>query len=1179
MNATITMQQYFDKIEKEVNTAYVLATSVRKKNKDPTNTVEISLAKNMAERVVGLISIIAPQIVNSGVVERIIELEKQYTPLDWRVALKIAEEVAQQKFCTFKSKQEAIDVGIRTGFAYVTVGVVSSPLDGIVSIDIKKRIDGRGEYFCINFAGPIRNAGGTAAAVSLIIADYIRTIFGYDVYDPTEDEIKRAMTEMQDYRDKVAPRQYFPSWEEHEFAMTHIPVEVGGEPSEQIEVSNYKNLPRIPTDFIRSGFALIMTECIPLKAPKLWKQISNWGKEFKLDQWFFLEEFLKIQKKQKAKGQAKKEGTSITPDYTFLHDLVAGRPVFSHPLRHGGLRLRYGRCRTSGFSSCCIHPASMYIMNSYLATGTQIKIERPSKGSAITASDLIEGPVIKLKNGSVTILDTLQKAKDTIENVSEILYFGDFLVSYGDFFNRAHPLVPAGYCEEWWAKELEKKIQSEQSSEGHREGATEQTTNIQNISHEQLQQLINKPLQTQITTEQAINISKILNIPLHPKYTYHWLAITQQQLITLINWLSTAQINENKQLIIKTEPEAKRLLELIAAPHTVINQETIIEQDCAIAILTTTGLADKTKEQIISTIESQKEKSTLDILKQISGITIRDKGGTFIGARMGRPEKAKMRKLTGSPHVLFPVGDEGGKYRCFQSALEKGKILADFPKYNCPTCKKDTVYKTCDNCDSPTIKQYYCKKCGWIEQQTCAQHGNTTTHLEREIDIPHIFSTTIKKINMKTYPDLIKGVRGTSNKEHIPEHLGKGILRAKHDIYVNKDGTTRYDMTQLPITHFKPKEIGTNIEKLKELGYEKDMHSQPLIEDDQILELKPQDVILPGYDQFTEESASKILYRVAHFVDDILVNLYDEKPFYNFKTEQDSIGHIVVCLAPHTSAAITGRIVGYSKTQGFFAHPLLHAATRRDCDGDEACVILLMDALINFSRQYLPNTRGATMDAPLVLTTLLTPAEVDDMAFDLDIDWQYPLELYEAATEYKMPWEIKIKQLKSTLHTPKQYEGMGFTHDVTDMNAVVRCSAYKMLPSMEEKLKGQMDIAEKLRPVDTSDVARLIIEKHFLKDTKGNLRKFSTQEFRCVNCNEKYRRPPLIGNCTKCKGKIIFTIAEGSVLKYLEPTISLARKYAVSSYLQQTLDLLQQQVESVFGKEKEKQTGLGAWFG
>ena len=30
------------------------------------------------------------------------------------------------------------------------------------------------------------------------------------------------------------------------------------------------------------------------------------------------------------------------------------------------------------------------------------------------------------------------------------------LINYGDFLNRAHTLIPPGYCEEWWIQELEK---------------------------------------------------------------------------------------------------------------------------------------------------------------------------------------------------------------------------------------------------------------------------------------------------------------------------------------------------------------------------------------------------------------------------------------------------------------------------------------------------------------------------------------------------------------------------------------------------------------------------------------------------------------------------------------------------------------------------------------------------
>ena len=58
---------------------------------------------------------------------------------------------------------------------------------------------------------------------------------------------------------------------------------------------------------------------------------------------------------------------------------------------------------------------------------------------------------------------------------------------------------------------------------------------------------------------------------------------------------------------------------------------------------------------------------------------------------------------------------------------------------------------------------------------------------------------------------------------------------------------------------------------------------------------------------------------------------------------------------------------------GGHAHPLFHAAKRRNCDGDEDAIMLLMDGLLNFSRDILPANRGGQMDAPLVLTTRLNP--------------------------------------------------------------------------------------------------------------------------------------------------------------------------------------------------------------
>jgi DNA polymerase II large subunit len=173
---------------------------------------------------------------------------------------------------------------------------------------------------------------------------------------------------------------------------------------------------------------------------------------------------------------------------------------------------------------------------------------------------------------------------------------------------------------------------------------------------------------------------------------------------------------------------------------------------------------------------------------------------------------------------------------------------------------------------------------------------------------------------------------------------------------------------------------------------------------------------------------------------------------------------------------------------------------------------------------------------------------------------------------------VNIPLFKSKINKQDQYTGFGYTHPIGSINSGVTCSAYKTLPSMQEKLLGQMDLAERIRAVDEVDVARIVIEKHFIRDIKGNLRRFATQTFRCVDCNEKFRRPPLVGKCTKCHGKIVFTVSEGTIIKYLGPTISLAEKYSLSPYLKQTIYLTKRMIESIFGQEKEKQLGLGSWF-
>jgi DNA polymerase II large subunit len=1151
-------QTYFKDIEKNVRKAYVIAEDARKKGFDPVEKVEISLARSLAEKVVGLISTVYPQVEGSGITKRILELEKEYGKLDTMVLFKIAEEVAKQKFCKFESLLQAIEAGIRVGFAYATLGVVSSPIEGFTELRLGKTKENK-EYFVAYFSGPIRSAGTTASCVVLMLIDYLREMFGYSKYDPDEEEIKRYVTENTDYHERITNLQYFPTEEEMIFLARNIPFQISGEPTERLEASNYKNLSRVETNHLRGGMCLIFSEGLAQKAPKAFRLLNKAKKKGLITTGFdFLEEYIELHEKRNM-GK-----TDDSPAY--IRDLVAGRPVFGHPSRSGAFRFRYGRGRNNGFSAVSIHPASMAITDGFIATGTQLKTEKPIKGSIVTSCDSIDGPIVKLFNGSVKKPLTMEEAKKLYPDVDEIIYLGDILFSFGDVLNRNSNLLKPGYVEEWWKLDLREK-----------DSFLEKEIDSVNVSF-----------------EKAVEISRKYEIPLHPKYIFYWTEISTDYFIGLIEWLKHSKIN--KKIIFsfnKQEQEkyylGKRALELLGIEHEVTIENVVLNEENSKALLANLGvdfnLIDKDNFLLkdIFDIDNFNLKNTVfEIINSVSDFTIKDKAGDFIGTRMGRPEKAKLRKLAGSPNVLFPVGKEGGRLRSIQAACEEGKVKSTFPIYHCKKCNEDTIYSICENCKNKSEKAFYCFECKQkFINKLCPEHGKSKPYSYQSLDINHYLEKAREKISFdkSELPPLIKGVRGTSSSEHKMENLSKGILRAKHNLQVNKDGTIRFDATELPLVSFKPKEISVSIEQLKKLGYNKDIFEKELINENQILELMPHDILLPSPKDCSDEKADEVFIKVCDFIDELLIKFYGLKAFYNVKKREDLIGILGVCMAPHNCAGVVCRIIGFSNTQGLLASPYMHAAIRRDCDGDEMAVMLLMDVLLNFSREFLPSHRGGTQDAPLVLNAKIDAGEVDDQILDFELVKEYPLELYKLAELRKHSSEIKIKTVDSVLNKGENpFINLGFTHDTTNFNEGVVCSSYKTLETMKDKVKHQMELVEKIRAADTKDTARLIIERHFIRDMKGNLRKFSMQQFRCVACNEILRRPPLKGVCPKCNGKIIFTIHEGGIKKYLEPALDLANKYDLSPYIKQSLELTKRYIDSVFGKEIEKQEVLVKWF-
>ncbi|MFA4946210.1 MAG: DNA polymerase II large subunit [Candidatus Micrarchaeia archaeon] len=1099
MNASPRMEAYFKSLNDGIRGEYSLAERARAKGLDASDIVDVPIAPDVAARVEGLVG---PKGVALVIREALKAKGRE------AVCFELCDRILAGEFGA-KPEVELIEQAVRTGLALYTEGVVSAPIEGVSRVLVRQNQDGS-KCLAVYFAGPIRGAGGTGQAFPLMLGDYCRQKLGLAEHRPTDDEVERYVEELNLYAIRTRAGQYTPKADEVRLIARSCPVCVEGEPTEDYEVSVHK--PREGSSRVRGGTCLVFSEGLCLKAAKLLRMCKAAG----LD-WGWIEGLVKVKK-------GDKEQFEIKPNPKYYHDLVGGRPIFGYPMRRGGFRLRYGRTPFCGIQGKGMHTASMEILREFPVMGTQVKTERPGKGCIVTGCDEIDGPIVRLKNGSVRKINSFEEAKRVRADVDEVLFNGDFLVCYGDFLKSNHPLVPSGWCDDWFLRLLESK----------------------NITADA----------AALSWDEAMELSRAHNVPLAPKHTLYWSDLTCEELAELAEWITAkGRLSFNwfqlDSLVLPADEE-KRLLGFLGLEHDILDNTITLKGDAAKQLLYPLGLVNG-KQLDKKTFDSHRAsgKSALETVNACLGVTVKSKSGTYIGASMGRPEKSKERAMKPPVHSLFPVGLLGGATRDLVKATQglkrRGENYAEFDLTNrvCPSCAAHTWRFQCPACGERTVAS--------TEKPAILQ----------KVDLASAFDAACERVRSR--PVQVKAVMGMISEGKTPEALEKGVLRAKHDVTVFRDGTCRYDATEIPATHFKVREAGVGLYKLRELGYEVDCYGKPLESEEQTVELYPQDVLV-------SEHALDYLHRVSRFIDDLLVYHYGLPAFYNSEKPADMVGKLLIAIAPHTSAGVVVRIVGMTGAQGLVAHPYLHCACRRNADGDELGVLMLLDCLINFSLALLPSTRGGKMDAPLVVMNVLDPREVDDEVHAMDRCWRYPLELYEAGERLAPPSQVKLELVADKLGSAEQYEGLGFTHAGT-LEGPCR-TRYVQLGDMQEKLDEELDLMSSLRAVDAADAAEHVILSHFFPDLYGNLRAFSRQQFRCVGCTSKYRRVPLSGKCTRCGGKLILTVSKGSVEKYLELSRNLAEKYALPNYLKQRLMLIKKEIASIFDNEKSKQFSL-----
>ncbi|MDD7424804.1 MAG: DNA polymerase II large subunit [Candidatus Methanomethylophilaceae archaeon] len=1558
------MGEYFRKLAEDNERCYDIARKARRMGRDPENKVEVPQAEDLASRVEKLLKDYDVK----GIAETIRKLTDKYKNREL-VSLYVAKEMAKRDM---GSKEKSLDTAIRAGLAVLTEGILVAPLEGLADTKIGINDDGT-EFVDLVFAGPIRAAGGTAQAMSVLLADVVRTEIGIGEYKPTEAEVDRFIEEIPLYK-MCQHIQYSPSAEEIKLIVGRCPIMIDGEGTEKMELSGFRDLPRIKTNQVRGGACLVVAEGMCQKASKLQKHVKKLG----LKGWEFMDEYLSM----KGAAVATDSGPrSVHPSEKYLKDIVAGRPIFGHPSRVGGFRLRYGRARTAGLASLAFCPASMYIMDEFPALGTQLKIERPGKACVVTPCDELDGPIAVLNNGDLVQCQTSDEARTVRSDVFEITDNGEVLVPFGEFCENNHFLIPSGYPIEWHVQEIEdalkplpedwhpadptasadrdtayslkmrllkegtcrdgfvripvcddvtvlesigapytlddgniildkdatetvlldlmvvhdgdglvrlewtppadvldwnalsepvkqdirgriligsipymkgtlhtlkndvptlsligaeftenenkvslkeeatKRLLSDlglsmdgenvsESSEpptdllgwskigpSVKEAWTESITTGRDIiysngtlsfplsygrqldiigmeymeiegslrlsvnntvtllsdlklkyddTEERLVRYEDKPPDTvfkwgkagkakdkwadriisgkdmtlsdgrliipsytertlfslkvpymtdkgelgiafedadpllenlglyrykrwvkQIlpddwehpTYDRAKEMSRTYGVPLHPDYNLFWNDIPLGDLVSLRGFIAsegrledgclTMPLNEDAAMLLKlgvgftyvsgnirldtdssnrllkdlglyydedketvgdtgSMPEVsvlswssvpdgirdrmrsdilseratgfhlkgklvvipcgsqKKTLETLGAIHKVNGGMLRIDGRYTLPLIECLGLSAD-ENRIVASTELSGEDS-LGAISKALGIEVRARAISRIGMRMGRPEKAKDRKGAPVQHGIFAVTNEVNNKKDIIATIDDLKRVSS-------NDNKDKLI-------SPVMGRRSCPQCGGVTFRTWCRNCGSHTNPEKmsdvrdkmSVDIIREMDEAVKLLGVRRPPE-VKVLEALTSKAKVPEPIEKAILRQLYDLGVYKDGTIRFDMSDIPITHFRPREVGMSVEQAHQLGYVHDMDGDPLTDIEQMCELKVQDVI-PNIE------CGRYLVQIAKFMDHLLEKFYNLPRFYNVEKPEDLIGHLTIGLAPHTSGGILCRIIGYTEASGCYAHPFFHASKRRNCDGDEDCLMLLLDGLINFSRAYLPDRRVGLMDAPLVLTTRLDPNEIDKEAQNVDCLRRYPKEFYEAAMELKDAKDVEkvMDLIAGRIGTIYQYEGLGFTLNTNDINEGPKHSAYTTLETMRDKMDGQLSLGKKIRAVDEKDVAIRVIDKHFMPDMIGNLRSYSAQGVRCVKCGTKYRRIPLTGRCTTCNNELTLTVHEASVRKYLEVSKNICEKYDLPQYTRERIMILELSMDSLFNSDKVKKCTLSDFF-
>ncbi|MHA1971637.1 MAG: DNA polymerase II large subunit [Candidatus Hodarchaeales archaeon] len=1094
-------RSYVKRLIKSIQSQEYLASQARKELIDPSANVESIITTSTKSKISTILDV--PKL------EEYLPSTQDLHEKPILLAADIAKQIVNGRFVE-KSRDELILLAIQSSLVILSHGLISVPEEAIPRLSINKKTN----HLTLYFSNTIRYVKGETIGLVIMIADYIRHVLHLNRFSATPEIMGRYIEEMELYlslndRDNYIQRKILEDF------IQNVGVEISGESYDRLEVVKYRNLPQL-TNQLRTGMCVALDKIMGnLNAIAQKRQKSG------IPEWSWLKTNFQLLIHNKHEFGSK--------------EIRATQPLISMSKKPGGFRLRYGRTRNTGHGVAGIHPVTMSLLE-ILTPGTCIKTDLMDRTLSISPVSCINGPLIELNNGRFLRIKTLSDLKKIKDKITTIWELGDILISPEDIPERETFEIPS-WTEEWWALSVKK-------ANSTKYGSLRNLANLLDINITTLERILEKPLIEELSLDLIIKISKFTQVPLHPRLSFNWNEIAISDLLLLLEHINSSNngllpnINDVKLVLkrlgVPFEPKGKYLLSDLFTPFIKLLKDKLTDFNKLV----------------------QKKTELLEIeylLNELLNLPIRSYCQRRLGVKIVRNEKSEERFLNPPAHVIFPVGTYGGTQRNILKLSREESVKIHLSNRFCPSCKEITYESFCPSCKNKTIQHYTCKNGHLFEERTCPECGKFgMVSTLQNVDFSSLINENFKKTKI-TSLDKLKGVSYLVSKHRIPENLAKGMLRAKYNLFVYKDGTLRFDLTNASLSHFKPKEIGTTIEELRHLGYSHDIFGNDLTDENQTIELYPYDVII-------SQSAENFLINLSNFLDDELTLLYKQPPYYRINSARDIVGSLIVGLSPFSKVAIVGRIIGFTNSNIMYAHPIWHKLKTRNCNGDVDSFTLLLDVFLNFSEEFIPASRGGYMDIPLILNII---EDWDDVNHYAQQEF-YPLNLPFFKNISKIPSTNKVITYKTSLLEPLKDK-----YYFTDFISLPKIANPFQQSKIIDKVEIELSILKKLHGVRTQEFVELILENDFLDKISASIDKFFSQPFKCRRCNFTFRRIPLTKTCPNCNHDTIsLTLSEGWVLRYLQIIRQLKSPYEkyLSDYLKSWIDLIELYNKTLFDK-------------